>query len=249
MDEEKEPIKLGIREVFIVLAIIAIVILVFNSSYIKERLFGIVVDSDEEIDEDYYSYEAQYEELEESDEVLDCFELTVSKIEDSDVVAVLKSTSAIPLSNLELHIIFYDGNKRPIAVETEYIDCILPEGKWVGTLYDVNQKYETYDFLVEANNYNVIETAELYRKVSINQVFGSDTNMSVRFENKTGKKIDASAIAIYYDKNGNICDTEKFYVFDLKPNKTEDVESYKYLDFQKEENSGVEIILTDFYAD
>lgn len=262
--DEKEPIKLGAKEVCIILAIIAIVVLVFNSSKVKDIIydnlyddngetFGITFDDDEYVEEETsgnYDYNSSlYEELEESNERLECFELKVIKNENADVFAVLNSTSNIPLTNIKLHIIFYDGEKRPISVETEYIDCLLPDGKWAGRLYDVNKNYETYDFLVEADNYDVEETVNLFKNITVSQVFGSDTNMSVRFENKTNKKVNAGAVAIYYDKNGNIADVERYYAYDLKANKTKDVESYTYLDYQQENYSGVEVILTDAYVE
>lgn len=246
-DVEKEPIKIGINELCIGIAVVIILILVFNSSSLKNTFR-----KDEYETEDYSVNEKQYEELtelEKNGERLECFDFSISKLENSSVAVVLKNTSTLPLSNLELHIILYDGEERPIKVKTEYIDCILPEEKWAGEIYDVPNNYETYDYLVEANNYNIGETVELFKNISITQVFGKDTNMSVRVENKFNKKISASVTALYFDKNGNIADIERFYAFDIKPNKSIDVEAYKYLDNKQRGNTGVEIILTNAYEE
>lgn len=254
--EENEPIKIGTKEWFIIFAVIALIVVVFNSSEVKDKLFDRFHDDEVEL-YSYDEYEYDDDEYEEeyddqiigSTEVLDCIDVTISRIDDNEAGIVLKNTSSKSYSDLDLSIVFYDGDKKIVGVEKEYIGFVSAEGKWADTIYNVPAVYETYEWFVTARNYDVAEQEKLYNSISITQVFGADTNMSVRFTNNYDKKIGASVTALYYDKAGRVCDMERFYVFDLKKNKSEDVESYRYLDFQKTENSGVEIILTSAYEE
>lgn len=234
-------------EIVVILGIIFIVIIIFKYN----RINSFFKNTSDNYDENFsYIDDSEYDDYENNenntDKRLECFELSVSRLETEELGVVLKNTSQSAYSDLQLNIIFYNGDRKPISVEKEYINCILPDSKWVGKLYSLPEEYETYDFLVTASNYDLSEYVKQFKSVEINQVFDKTTNMSVRFENHYNKKVNsATAAAIYYNKNGSIANVEYFYVFNLKSNKAEEVESYDYLDFKKQENSGVEIVLTD----
>ncbi len=231
------------RDIIIVIFAILLVILIFQ--YNNIRFF--ILDLSNKYSEDYlYADDSDEYNYENANKRLEDFELSVLKLENENGGLILKNKSQKAYSDLKLNVIFYDGDRKPIAVDTTHINCILPDKEWIGQLYNFPKEYETYDFLVTASNYDLTETLKQFNSVEINQVFDDSTNMSVRFKNNYGKKIDsATAAAIYYDQNGNACNIEYFTVFDLRANKTKDEESYEYLDFKKEGNSGVEIFLVN----
>ena len=205
-------------------------------------------DSDEEdYEEDYKDY---YNYHDDQRMLLKCFDLSVSKINDYTIGLVLENQSQSDYSDLELNLIFIDGKKRVISVEKINIDCILANGKWATDFSGFPEQFEDYDFSVAVGNYNLEEKAMQFRSLEINQTFDSNTNLHVKLKNNYSKKMKiAEVVAIYYDKNGNVLETENFFADNLMPKESVDLESHIYLDIKEKEDISVEIVVETVFIE
>lgn len=154
------------------------------------------------------------------------------------------------LSQMNLYVIFYDGDNNPIEVQTKNITILEKNGKNYFTIYNTPKECETYQFLLE-KKYFYNDYVSYVNDISF-ETSKEDDEIIINGKNNSDKKINIITFSvIYYDENGKILKISDENTYDVKKNKEFSLKCYNPYDnrsYEKIEYASYDVILTSAYT-
>lgn len=252
LDDTEEIIKekANLHEKMFTVVIIVIIFIALAMLYFSYKGKYIVTNKKSK-SEDYSSYleNVVYDEntKTENDEIVD-YELIeqqqIQKFEEqkpglnittqtSDInkklIAVLHNSNQENISNVQVQVIFYDVENKPIQIDENFISLIEIDMDYYMLFDKTPENYVRYDFLItkEFCNSNYISNSG-----NINYEVQEKEDGEVRIvgKNNSDKKIEnINFFVIYYNEKNEILSIKKVNTFDVKKNREFKIDFYNTL--------------------
>lgn len=228
--EKKRKRKNG----FLILLLIIILILIFDKFYNEMNYEYSDFGDDSEYQEYLEKYSEEFDSYSEYKENVQNEEFKLSKENikingyenENELICEVFNGNEENITDLRLYVIYYDNEKRPVAIEEEHIDLIYGENNFYCE-FDINQDSLTHEFLLVKDydsDMTVINRQDM--KIAANK---NEDEIIVNVKNNSNIKIDTlQTCLICYDIEGKICDIETRYIFDLKAGKEDSVDFYNF---------------------
>ena len=233
--EKKRKRKNGV----LILLLIIVITLIFDKFYTEINYEY----SDSEYDSEYQEYLEKYSE--EFDSYSDYkeniqneeFKLSKEKIKingyenDNKLICEVFNENEENVTDLRLYVIYYDNEKRPIAIEENYIDLIYGKNSFYCE-FDISPDSLTHEFLLVKDydsNMTVINLQDIQIETNENE-----DEIITNVKNNSKIKVDTLQVClISYNNEGKIYDIETRYIFDLKAGKEDSIDFYDFDDQMK----------------
>lgn len=167
-----------------------------------------------------------------------------------DLIVLVENNNDEVLSQMNLYVIFYDGDNNPIEVQTKNITILEKNGKNYFTIYNTPKECETYQFLLE-KKYFYNDYVSYVNDISF-ETSKEDDEIIINGKNNSDKKINIITFSvIYYDENGKILKISDENTYDVKKNKEFSLKCYNPYDnrsYEKIEYASYDVILTSAYT-
>lgn len=147
----------------------------------------------------------------------------------------IKNNNNESLNNININVIYFDGEDKPIRVEEKLIPAIYPNKSYFCSLDipETYENYERYEVFINSRYFgkeNLIEP-DLIEITSKEDLKKGKINVTIK--NNAEKKIDNLGYSIiFYDKEGKIVDIYEDGAYELK--KTIKEENYIPYDIEKD---------------
>lgn len=141
---------------------------------------------------------------------------------------LVKNANNLDVKDISVEIVFYDGEGKIIEIDCGDI-TFLPAGmsRYI-YFYDTPEKYERYDVLIQVDKETQDYYASCMQDVSYECLLNSEEDeLIIRGKNNSQDTIDTVVFEIiYYDEKDNVIAVEELYEFDIRRNKTFEIEEY-----------------------
>lgn len=224
--------------IIIIIVLICLATLYFGDSYYN-YFDEINDDYDEEQMENYMDQEKynqeHFEEIKENIIIKDSF-LNYNK----KLITVISNNTNEPVTDLSIEVIFYDGENKPIEIDSAEISIIEKNMNYYVRFEETPESFERYEFLISKEDYwyNKLEFAtdkveyHVYNDELVAKNNGSEEISEINFQ------------VVYYDDSDKVIDAEDVYIYDLKKGKEENYpldltlwndETYEQVDYNRYE--------------
>lgn len=250
LDDTEEVIKekASLHEKIFTIVIIVIIIIALTMLYFSYK-GNYIVTNKKSKSEDYSSYleNVVYDENtagENNNEELDYEVLKqqqIQKFEEqkaglnittqiSDInkklIAVLHNSNQENISNVQVQVIFYDAENKPIKIDENFISLIEVNMDYYMLFDETPENYARYDFLITKDNYNC-EYTSYSSAITYEVQEKEDSKIKIVGKNNSDKKIEEiNFFVIYYNENNEIISIKTVNTFDVKKNKEFKIDFY-----------------------
>lgn len=250
LDDTEEVIKekASLHEKIFTIVIIVIIIIALTMLYFSYK-GNYIVTNKKSKSEDYSSYleNVVYDENtagENSNEELDYEVLKqqqIQKFEEqkaglnittqtSDInkklIAVLHNSNQENISDVQVQVIFYDAENKPIQIAENFISLIEVNMDYYMLFDKTPENYARYDFLITKDNYNC-EYTSYSSAITYEVQEKEDSKIKIVGKNNSDKKIEnVNFFVIYYNENNEIISVKIVNTFDVRKNKEFKIDFY-----------------------
>lgn len=250
LDDTEEVIKekASLHEKIFTIVIIVIIIIALTMLYFSYK-GNYIVTNKKSKSEDYSSYleNVVYDENtagENSNEELDYEVLKqqqIQKFEEqkaglnittqiSDInkklIAVLHNSNQENISDVQVQVIFYDAENKPIQIAENFISLIEVNMDYYMLFDKTPENYARYDFLITKELYNT-EYTSYSGNITYEIQEKEDSKIKIVGKNNSDKKIEEiNFFVIYYNENNEIISIKTVNTFDVKKNKEFKIDFY-----------------------
>lgn len=211
--------------IFLIIALIGLSLLYFGESYYNDFFEQT---NDKYYDEQVESYLEQeevskdkFEEQRKNIAIKETF-LNVNK----ELIAVLTNDNPEEITDLLVEVIFYDGENKPIEIDSSVISIIEKNSKCYIKFFETPKEFERYEFLISKEYYWYDNMEYVTDQVSY-ELEQEDGYTNLVVKNNYSKEItEINMQIVYYDENNTVMDIEDIYIGNLKKNKTKTEELY-----------------------
>lgn len=199
-----------------------------NEEYSEKQIENYMLD---EVNEDYSEEQIENyiekEELEKSK-----FEVQKNNIAvknsflnyNKELIAVILNDNDEVITDLKVEIIFYDGENKPIEIDSSNISILEKNSECYVKFADTPENFERYDFLISKEYYWYDNLEYVTEQISY-EIYENEDYVDLVVKNNYSKEIsEATFQVLYYDDNYNVIDVEDIYFWELKKNKTQNQE-------------------------
>lgn len=158
-----------------------------------------------------------------------------------ELIAAVENNNDEAITDLKVEIIFYDGENKPIEIDSAVVGIIEKNSKYYVKFFETPEKFERYEFLISKDYYFYDSEEVITDQISYEIV----ENKKLVVKNNSSKEIsEINFQIVYYDKNNNVMDIEDIYMYDLKKKRTQveelmlDIfnnETYESVEYEKYE--------------
>lgn len=171
----------------------------------------------------------------------------IYKSNENNLILKIKNNSNNQLFNINVFVVFYDGEDQILDVSCEYITAFDVNAEFYFELSNTPEAYERYDICYSKTGFYDENYSIKTNNVELEKINVKDNVGEVTFKNKSSDKIDSiCAVVLYYDENNKVCDMEKIYVSDLK-RKTKE-KFYGTMNFNISDYNNYEIKIIEAYS-
>lgn len=143
-----------------------------------------------------------------------------------ELIAVLENNNAEIVTDLLVEVIFYDGENKPIEIDSDKVSIIEKNSKCYVKFLDTPENFERYEFLISKEYYWYDNLEYVTDQISY-EIEKNDEYTNLIVKNNYSKKVSEVCMQIvYYDKNNVVIDVEDVTIWDLKKNKSKKEELY-----------------------
>jgi len=167
---------------------------------------------------------------------------TMLSYDETALLVETVNSSNESLSNVQVQVIFYNGENQPIGIQDFMIDTLGVSSRNLNKLYDIPEKFERYDFIV-SQPYKLDKPNIDFNDIVVNLTSEDSSYLNFEVTNNSASMIDIVEIGILYIKGNQVIDFETENVYDIKSGKTEEEESYQYL--TRDEYDRIEYFVND----
>lgn len=240
----------------LIIAVIVLFVVIINKVYTDEFEDTINYEEEQEYEEYLEKYSEEFETFSDYKENAEKekFKLLRDNIQiksyignEEKLICELFNANTEDIKDLSLYVIYYDAEKKPIAIKENNIDLIYAENYFYCD-FDIDPDYNSFEFLISKDYESSIKVIPL-DNIEITENESNNTTLIgshiVTVKNKSSKKIDTIELCIiYYDENENICQIETRYGFDIGMNGKEKIEFYNF----DEEITNYKVIVNCAYS-
>lgn len=141
-----------------------------------------------------------------------------------DLILKVTNNNDITLSDINIDLIFYDGENKPIKIDSGEISVFPLKSDYYITFEETPKNFERYEILISPmsvyeykvrNKYN-----DLKEYIEISTKDNKD-GVEIKIKNNYDKDVDVVYFQILYYKENNVINAETYGMWDLKKNKSE----------------------------
>lgn len=143
-----------------------------------------------------------------------------------ELIATVSNNNNEMITDLKVEVIFYDGENKPIQIDSSEIGILEKNHKCYVKFSDTPENFERYDFLVSKEYYWYDNEEAVTEQISYEVVENNDSNNLVVKSNCSKEISEVDFQITYYDENNNIMDIEDIYMYDLEKYRTQKQEIY-----------------------
>lgn len=169
-----------------------------------------------------------------------------------NLMILMENNNDVPVYDLNMYTIFYDGENKPISITQKRIYLIDEASKNYFTIDKTPENFERYDFLITNENYSSSNYISHKKDISFESYKNEDDRITIKGKNNSSSEINYIIFSIiYYDSSDKIIAIEEVIEYGLDKNKkfeTYDYSLYKDDTYEKVEYSRYEVVLNSAYS-
>ena len=170
-----------------------------------------------------------------------------------NLIACIENRNDVPLIDMEMYAVFFDGENNIIEVTSDYLDAIDANSKYYFKVAYTPENYEKCEIFITKRYFDDEEYIKLYNdKITFTDSIDKDGQIEIKATNNANEMIDyINFSVVYYDENDKILYVDTTSILELKKNKSDVTTVYGGWDIEKEEYINYdhyEVILNYAYA-
>ena len=170
-----------------------------------------------------------------------------------NLIACIENRNDVPLIDMEMYAVFFDGENNIIEVTSDYLDAIAANSKYYFNVNYTPENYEKCEIFITKRYFDDEEYIKLYNdKITFTDSIDKDGQIEIKATNNANEMIDyINFSVVYYDENDKILYVDTTSILELKKNKSDITTVYGGWDIEKEEYINYdhyEVILNYAYA-
>lgn len=154
-----------------------------------------------------------------------------------NLIACIENRNDVPLIDMEMYAVFFDGENNIIEVTSDYLDAIAANSKYYFNVNYTPENYEKCEIFITKRYFDDEEYIKLYNdKITFTDSIDNDRQIEIKVTNNADEMIDyINFSVVYYDENDKILCVDNTSISELKKNKSDVTTVYGGWDIEKEE--------------
>lgn len=154
-----------------------------------------------------------------------------------NLIACIENRNDVPLIDMEMYAVFFDGENNIIEVTSDYLDAIAANSKYYFNVNYTPENYEKCEIFITKRYFDDEEYIKLYNdKITFTDSIDNDRQIEIKATNNADEMIDyINFSVVYYDENDKILCVDNTSISELKKNKSDVTTVYGGWDIEKEE--------------